>query len=133
MEYGHRVVVEQLRSHYRAYGVELAERGCVVLAPAYPLMANYQPDLNALGCQSGTMKAIWDNVRALDLLESLPFVKKGKFGALGHSLGGHNAIYTAVLTSASKWSSPVAASIRIWITRTETSKAGPANAICQSC
>jgi dienelactone hydrolase len=68
----------------------------VVLAPAYPIMANYQPDLHALGYQSGTMKAIWDNMRGLDLLESLPFVKKGKFGALGHSLGGHNAIYTAV-------------------------------------
>jgi len=85
-----------LRSHYRAYGVELAERGYVVLAPAYPLMANYQPDLKGLGYQSGTMKAIWDNIRGLDLLETLPFVKKSKFAALGHSLGGHNAIYTAV-------------------------------------
>ena len=96
MEYGHRVLVEQLRSHYRAYGVELAERGYVVLAPAYPLMANYQPDLKGLGYQSGTMKAIWDNIRGLDLLETLPYVKKGKFAALGHSLGGHNAIYTAI-------------------------------------
>src|SRR5437870_5614894 len=96
MEYGHRVVVEPLRSHYRAYAAELAERDYVVLAPAYPLMANYQPDLKALGYQSGTMKAIWDNIRGLDLLESLPFVRRGKFGAIGHSLGGHNAIYTAV-------------------------------------
>jgi pimeloyl-ACP methyl ester carboxylesterase len=49
-----------------------------------------------LGYESGTMKAIWDNVRGLDLLESLPFVKRGRFGAIGHSLGGHNSIYTAV-------------------------------------
>jgi hypothetical protein len=42
------------------------------------------------------MKAIWDNIRGLDLLESLPFVAKDNFGAIGHSLGGHNAIYTAV-------------------------------------
>lgn len=42
------------------------------------------------------MKAIWDNIRGLDLLESLPFVQPGKFGAIGHSLGGHNSIYTAV-------------------------------------
>jgi glucuronyl esterase-like protein len=96
MEYGHRVVVEQLRESYRSYGRDLVERGFVALAPAYPLMANYQPDLRALGYASGTMKAIWDNLRALDLLESLPFVRKGKFGALGHSLGGHNAIFTAV-------------------------------------
>ena len=43
------------------------------------------------------MKAIWDNIRGLDLLEALRFVRKGKLGAIGHSLGGHNAIYTAVL------------------------------------
>jgi dienelactone hydrolase len=96
MEYGHRVVTEQLREHYRAYGRDLAERGYVVLAPAYPLMADYQPDLKALGYQSGTMKAIWDNVRGLDLLEALPFVRTNGFGAIGHSLGGHNAIFTAV-------------------------------------
>jgi len=95
-EYGYRVVVEPLRAHYRAYAGDLAERGYVVLAPAYPLMAQYQPDLKALGYQSGTMKAIWDNMRGLDFLESLPFVKPRKFGAIGHSLGGHNAIYTAV-------------------------------------
>jgi dienelactone hydrolase len=59
-------------------------------------MANYQPDLKALGWQSGTLKAVWDNRRGLDLLDSMPFVKRGKYGALGHSLGGHNAIYTAL-------------------------------------
>ena len=96
MQYGNRVVVEQLRESYRAYGRDLAERGYVVLAPAYPLMAGYQPDLKALGYRSGTMKAIWDNIRALDVLETLPFVGKRQFGAIGHSLGGHNAIYTAL-------------------------------------
>ena len=70
-----------------------AQRGFVVMAPAYPLLANYQPDWRALGYQSGTMKAIWDNIRALDYLESLPFVQPGKFAAVGHSLGGHNAMF----------------------------------------
>ena len=96
MQFGHRVLVEEVNENYRAYANELAERGFVVLAPAYPLMANYQPDLKALGYESGTMKAIWDNIRGLDLLDSLRFVKRGQYGALGHSLGGHNAIYTAV-------------------------------------
>lgn len=96
MQFGHRVLVEQVNQSYRVYANELAERGFVVLVPAYPLMANYQPDLLALGYQSGTMKAIWDNLRGLDLLDSLPFVQRGRFGALGHSLGGHNAIFTAV-------------------------------------
>jgi len=93
---GQKVVVGLGKSPNDQYGVELARRGYVCLAPAYPLLANYQPDLNALGYQSGTMKAIWDNLRGLDLLESLPFVKRGTFGAIGHSLGGHNAIFTAV-------------------------------------
>ena len=68
----------------------------MTLSPAYPTMGGYDPDLAKLGYQSGTMKAIWDNVRGLDLLDSLPFVKPGKYGAIGHSLGGHNAVYTAV-------------------------------------
>ncbi len=92
---GAKVVVGLGNSTNDEYGVELARRGYVVLAPGYPLLANYQPDLNRLGYESGTMKAIWDNIRGLDLLESLPFVRRGQFGAIGHSLGGHNAIYTA--------------------------------------
>ena len=93
---GQKVVVGLGSSTNDEYGVELARRGYVCLAPPYPLLANYNPDLKALGYQSGTMKAIWNNVRGLDLLESLPFVKRGRFGAIGHSLGGHNAIFTAV-------------------------------------
>ena len=80
----------------RQYAAELAERGFVTIAPAYPLLANYQPDWRMLGYSSGTMKAVWDNVRALDVLESLPFVQPDKFGAIGHSLGGHNAVYSAL-------------------------------------
>ena len=96
MEFGCRVTVEKLRDYYRAYAHDLAERGFVTLSPAYPVMANYQPDLKALGWQSGTLKAVWDNKRGLDLLDDMPFVKHRKYGALGHSLGGHNAIYTAL-------------------------------------
>jgi len=92
---GQKVVVGLGDSPNDEYGVELVRRGYVCLAPAYPLLANYQPDLKAFGYQSGTMMAIWNNIRGLDLLESLPFVKRGKFGAIGHSLGGHNAIFTA--------------------------------------
>lgn len=92
---GQRVVVGLGDSPDDEYGVELARRGYVCLAPAYPLLAQYAPDLAALGYASGTMKAIWDNMRGLDLLESLPFVRRDRFGAIGHSLGGHNAIFTA--------------------------------------
>jgi hypothetical protein len=94
---GNGVVVGLGSRPNRAYASELAERGYVTLAPNYPLLAKYQPDIKALGWESGTLKAVWDNMRGLDLLESLPFVKPGAFGAIGHSLGGHNSVYTAVL------------------------------------
>lgn len=79
----------------RQYARELAERGYVTLAPNYPLLASYQPDLAALGWESGTLKAVWDNMRGIDLLESLPYVRRDAIGAIGHSLGGHNAVFTA--------------------------------------
>lgn len=93
---GHGVVVGLGSRPNRQYASELAELGYVTLAPNYPLLAKYQPDIKALGWQSGTLKAVWDNMRGLDLLESLPFVKAGAFGTIGHSLGGHNSVYTAV-------------------------------------
>ncbi|MGI8601785.1 MAG: alpha/beta hydrolase family protein [Verrucomicrobiales bacterium] len=93
---GHDVVVGLGEKPNRAYAAELAERGYVCIAPSYPHLAKYRPDLRALGYQSGTMKAIWDNIRALDVIESLPFVARGRHGAIGHSLGGHNSVFTAV-------------------------------------
>ena len=96
---GFKTVVGLSDKPNRAYASELAERGFVTLAPSYPLLANYQPDWRALGYESGSMKAIWDNMRVLDVLETLPFVAPGKVGSIGHSLGGHNSIYTAVFES----------------------------------
>jgi dienelactone hydrolase len=95
-QHGHGVVVGLGGKANRQYAAELAERGYVVLAPSYPLLAKYQPDLKSLGWQSGTLKAVWDNIRGLDLLESLRYVKPDRFGAIGHSLGGHNSVFTAV-------------------------------------
>jgi pimeloyl-ACP methyl ester carboxylesterase len=93
---GQKVVVGLGDSPNDEYGVELVRRGYVCLAPPYPLLADYDPDLKSLGYLSGTMKAIRDNRRAIGLLESLPFVERGRVGAIGHSLGGHNAIFTAL-------------------------------------
>jgi dienelactone hydrolase len=94
---GHGTVVGLGARPNRAYALELARRGYVTLAPNYPLLARYQPDVKKLGWESGTLKAVWDNIRGLDLLASLPFVDSRKgFGTIGHSLGGHNSVYTAV-------------------------------------
>ena len=92
---GHKVVVGLGGKANRQYASELTEHGFVTVSPSYPQLADYQPDLKALGHESGSMKAIWDNKRALDVLDSLPSVKHGAYGAIGHSLGGHNSVYTA--------------------------------------
>lgn len=94
---GHKVVVGLGGREGRQYAAELAERGFVTLSPSYPHLASYWPNLGKLGYVSGTMKAVWDNMRGLDLLSSLPHVDdRNGFGVIGHSLGGHNAIFTAV-------------------------------------
>lgn len=81
----------------RFYAHELAERGFVCLVPDYPGFGEYKYDFATQGKHyaSGTMKAIWNNLRALDLLESLQCVAPDTIGCIGHSLGGHNALYTA--------------------------------------
>src|SRR5205823_2314540 len=65
---GHGIVVGLGGTPNRAYAIELAQRGYVTLAPNYPLLAKYQPDLKKLGWESGTLKAVRDNRRGLDLL-----------------------------------------------------------------
>jgi dienelactone hydrolase len=81
------------------YAQELAERGYVALAPDYPDFGDYQVDPYAEGYASATMKGIWNHVRAVDLLESLPEVDRHRIGVMGHSLGGHNALFAAAFDS----------------------------------
>ncbi|MBI3864734.1 MAG: DUF2920 family protein [Planctomycetia bacterium] len=79
------------------YALQLAERGYVTLAPDYPSFGEHQYDFNVShGYASGSMKAVWDNIRAIDVLDRLSEVDASKIGCVGHSLGGHSAIFTAV-------------------------------------
>ncbi|MBS0265827.1 MAG: prolyl oligopeptidase family serine peptidase [Planctomycetes bacterium] len=80
------------------YALELArDHGYVTLAPDYPSFGEHSYEFGDRSPYvSGTMKAIWDNLRALDLLQSRPEVDAASLGVLGHSLGGHNAIFTAL-------------------------------------
>lgn len=77
------------------YALHLAERGYVTLAPDYPSFGDYKYDFGKGGYRSGSMKAIWNNMRAIDLLQALPEVDPERIGCIGHSLGGHNAMFTA--------------------------------------
>ncbi|CAG7652509.1 alpha/beta hydrolase family protein [Paenibacillus allorhizosphaerae] len=89
----------------RRYGLELASRGYVVLAPdsiafgnrIYPGTEPFQtapfyeryPGWTAVG------KMLDDHIAALNLLAALPEVDEGRMGAIGHSLGGYNAWFLA--------------------------------------
>ena len=77
------------------YAHELAERGYVTLAPDYPSFGDYSYDFAKSAHASGTIKAIWNNIRAVDLLQALPEVDPDRIGCIGHSLGGHNSLFTA--------------------------------------
>jgi dienelactone hydrolase len=78
------------------YALELAERGYVTLAPDYPGYGEYKFDAYTHGYASATMKGIWNHIRAVDLLQSLPEVDPERIGVIGHSLGGHNSMFVAV-------------------------------------
>src|SRR5262249_34342080 len=77
------------------YALEMAERGYVTLAPDYPNFGDYKADAYAKGYASATMKGIWNHMRAVDLLQSIAEVDGERIGAIGHSLGGHNALFVA--------------------------------------
>lgn len=47
------------------------------------------PDWSMVG------KAIWDGRRALDILAQVPEADPSRFGCVGHSLGGHGAMFVA--------------------------------------
>ncbi|MCE9532014.1 MAG: prolyl oligopeptidase family serine peptidase [Planctomycetes bacterium] len=90
------LLIPKKRDGNRAYAVHLAECGYVTIAPDYPNMGEYKFDAYKNGYISATMKGIWNHMRCVDFLQTLPEVDGERIGAIGHSLGGHNAIFTGV-------------------------------------
>lgn len=78
------------------YAHELALRGFVTLAPDYPNFGEYVCDAYSRGYASASMKGIWNHARAVDLLAAMQEVDSRRIGVIGHSLGGHNALFLAV-------------------------------------
>jgi pimeloyl-ACP methyl ester carboxylesterase len=79
----------------REYALELAKRGYVVLAPDYPSFGDYRYDFKDPRYVSGTMKGIFNHMRCVDFLQSLKEVDRDRIAVIGHSLGGHNALFLA--------------------------------------
>lgn len=93
---GKRIIDGQTKKQNRSYASELADRGYVVIAPDYPSMGELSDyDFSSDRYDSGTMKAIFNHLSCVDLLQSLPYVDKERIGVIGHSLGGHNAMFAA--------------------------------------
>lgn len=80
----------------RTYAAELAQRGYVVIAPDYPSFGELKDyDFAADRYDSGTMKAIANHMRCIDMLQCREDVDPQRIGVIGHSLGGHNALFLA--------------------------------------
>ncbi|MEZ6066051.1 MAG: alpha/beta fold hydrolase [Planctomycetaceae bacterium] len=90
---GKRIVAGDGPRTNRQYAVELARRGYVVIAPDYPSFGDYACDFRDARYQSGTMLGIFNHMRCVDYLQSLPEVDGNRIGVIGHSLGGHNAMF----------------------------------------
>ena len=97
---------------YHSFGRRFAERGYVVLATDAPGFGERGQGFRRYGgrdgCNINFLKlalfgrnlmtlAIWDDLRALDLLEARPEVLRERIGIAGLSFGGTRAMYLAAL------------------------------------
>jgi dipeptidyl aminopeptidase/acylaminoacyl peptidase len=79
-----------------AYAKELAQRGYIVIAPDYPSFGDQKNyNFTTDRYESGVMKAIFNHIRCVDFLQARPDVDPERIGVIGHSLGGHSAMYVA--------------------------------------
>jgi dienelactone hydrolase len=82
----------------QSLATELAYRGYVVIAPDYPSFGelskhNFAEDR----FESGMAQATFNNMCCIDYLQSRNDVAPGSIGAIGHSLGGHTAMFLGAL------------------------------------
>jgi pimeloyl-ACP methyl ester carboxylesterase len=78
----------------QTYAMDLVQRGYAVLAPDYPgygELSNY--DFAHSAYPSGSLISVINSVRGVSLLQSLAQVDPARIGAIGHSLGGHAAMF----------------------------------------
>jgi len=93
----------------RRYGLELARRGYIVLAPdsitfgerIYEGEAPFQtaPFYKRFPAWSAVGKMLTDHIRGVDLLTSMKQVRPDRIGVIGHSLGGYNGWFLAGMDS----------------------------------
>jgi dienelactone hydrolase len=78
------------------FPIELAMIGYVVIVPDYPGFGDSNSyDFDSDRYDSGTIKGVFNHMTCVDLLQVHPNVDPKKIGTIGHSLGGHNAMFLA--------------------------------------
>lgn len=88
---GNRRVVHDPNSLYRGFAAVLAERGFVTIAADVGQHAVYEEKRTLMG------ERLWDLMRCVDYLESLPEVDKSRIGCGGLSLGGEMAMWLGAM------------------------------------
>jgi len=84
---GHRRIVFESDSLYRGFAAALAERGFITIAADVGQHTVYEENRTLMG------ERLWDLMRCVDYLESLPKVDKSRIGCGGLSLGGEMAMW----------------------------------------
>jgi hypothetical protein len=84
---GNRRIVHEADSLYRGFAAALAKRGYVTIAADVGQHTVYEADRTLMG------ERLWDLMRCVDYLESLPEVDKSRIGCGGLSLGGEMAMW----------------------------------------
>ena len=88
---GNRRVVFAPDSLYRGFAAALAERGFITIAADVGQHTVYEENRSLMG------ERLWDLMRCVDYLESLPKVDKARIGCGGLSLGGEMAMWLGAM------------------------------------
>jgi hypothetical protein len=88
---GNRHIVYDVTTEYRGFAKVLAERGCVTISTDVGQHKVYEKDRLLMG------ERLWDVMRCVDYLESLPEVDKSRIGCAGLSLGGEMAMWLGAM------------------------------------
>ena len=99
---GRATAMDEKNAPRRAYAIELARRGYITFAPdlfgyGKPIdSTNRQAYLEGFDAKypkwSQADRIVFGLQRALDMLDRLPMVRVGQYGAMGNSLGGGNTL-----------------------------------------
>jgi len=88
---GNRYSVYEKESVYHGFGTSLAEKGYITISADVGQHTVYEQNRTLMG------ERLWDLMRCIDYLESLPLVDKSRIGCAGLSLGGEMVMWLAAM------------------------------------